>query len=101
MGIRLNNFHIGAIVFLCATALGCVTVLIALGKDTGDIITLINTISSVAAALLATLAASKSQGAHDVASDVRTNVNGRMTQLIQALENSVPKDATNVEVEDV
>lgn len=99
--MRLNNFSIGAAAIVFVACVVSVTVLTLFGKDTAGLVTLIQTVATVATGMLSLLAASKSQDAHDVASDVKQNVNGRMTQLIEALKNSTPTTTTDEEVEDV
>lgn len=98
--MRLNNFHVAAGALVFVSCIVSVTVLTLFGKDTGGVVTLIQTVATVLTGMLSLFAASKSQGAHDVASEVKDNTNGRMTQLIEALERSVPVDNKN-EVEDV
>lgn len=86
----MSKHAIWAGVSLIGVIIGCMTFLVYSGKDTSDILSVINV---VVVPLLAALGYSKLRGIEEKANQVRENTNGNMSRVMDTLLARLPQES--------
>ena len=96
-GLLMNKHAIWAGVALITVIVGCITFLVYKGKDTGDILAVVNI---VVMPLLAALGYSKLRGIEEKTDTVKTNTNGQMSKVMETLLARLPQEQSQTPTTD-